>query len=168
MIRFVLAFFLLLNFAFGDEFAKFDEEFNKSSKQEQIRIYNDLKGIYAKSILNEDHEQTKEALKRIISASKTLEYNYSQYEDELNKLDKIENKTESKSSALMVLKIQSDSENLVITSDQPISKDEITEFDINTKNFYKKVFDIKGALFTKLPVLKEEISPQLSSTPEVG
>lgn len=157
MIRLFLAFVLVINLAFGDEFSKFDSEFNNSSKDEQIRIYNDLKGIYAKSILNDEHNQTKEALKRIIQASKTLQYDYSQYQGELNKLDKLE----AKSSVLMVLKIQSDSENLILSADQPISKDEITEFDINTKNFYKKVFDIKGALFTKLPVLKEKISPQL-------
>ena len=68
----------------ANAFEAFDKNFANASRVGKIKIYNDLKGVYIKSVMNGKDADKNKALIRLIKASKALSLDYSNYEKELN------------------------------------------------------------------------------------
>ncbi|WP_267523031.1 N-acetylmuramoyl-L-alanine amidase family protein [Campylobacter sp. MG1] len=85
-----ILFLLISIFLFAGEFDKdfknFDNIFLNSNKQTQLSLHQKLKTIYIKSLVSDDNNTKKEALKRIVLSSKILNLDASTYEKELSSL----------------------------------------------------------------------------------
>ncbi len=171
IIRFFLGFFLAsaLLFAGGleDRIESLNKSLSSSSKDEVFRIHNSLRNIYVKTIISEDKKLQKKTIEGLIKSSKILGLKYDHYEEELKLLDKeIKPQKKSKQSASKNFKtnkktkipyiknISAKKNVIVITFSAPLSKNALTFFELNRKNRYKDIFDLKTNLFFKVKPIK--------------
>ncbi|AVK81471.1 N-acetylmuramoyl-L-alanine amidase [Campylobacter fetus subsp. testudinum] len=212
----VFLLFILSVFAFGADFSswlgEFDTKFHSSTKQEQLRIYHDLKGAYVHSILNDNKDLKIQTLLRLVDGSKKLGLDYKVYESELKnyenkdiisyaqtkesakktqkqtantniipkvetptkKIESKEQKTENevqKSSSkeskdevkrsLRVLKFSSDDDSFVLSLNRDADEKEIKTFELNTKELYKRIYDINAILTTPFKKPTQKISDDI-------
>ncbi|MDR0408544.1 MAG: N-acetylmuramoyl-L-alanine amidase [Campylobacteraceae bacterium] len=85
--------FLLISFVCAQNavFNEFDGNFSIYSQNEKERVYDNLKYVYIKSIMDTDDILRYEVLNRLISGGKKLNYDVSVYEKELDELLKNQN-----------------------------------------------------------------------------
>ncbi|MDR3346783.1 MAG: N-acetylmuramoyl-L-alanine amidase [Campylobacteraceae bacterium] len=86
--KFIFLLLTMLSFALAGNavFDEFDNSFSSYSQTQKEKIYAGIKHIYIESIVNNNDELKYESLTRLIDGSKTLGYDYSLYEKELNTL----------------------------------------------------------------------------------
>lgn len=65
---------------------KFDDNFVKANKTVKLELHQDMKGLYIKSIIDNDNKNKIEALKRLVRSSKALGLGANPYEKELESL----------------------------------------------------------------------------------
>ncbi|MDV2489613.1 N-acetylmuramoyl-L-alanine amidase [Campylobacter sp. TJR-1] len=212
----VLLLFILSAFAFGADFSswlgEFDTKFYSSAKQEQLRIYHDLKGVYVHSILNDNKDLKIQTLLRLVDGSKKLGLDYKVYESELknyenqdiisyaqtkelvkkpekqtinkniipkvetsakkieSKEQKVENEVQKSSSKenedevkkpLKVFKFSSDDDSFVLSLNRDMDEKEIKTFELNTKELYKRIYDINAILTTQFKKPTQKISDDI-------
>jgi len=128
-----------------------------SSKKELIKANNNLKNLYIKAIIAENEELQIKSLQGIIRSSKVLHFPYSRYEEAYKKLteksvDFIPPKKVSSISKIRDISFAKDK--LTLRFDQSISDGDIKIFDLNQKNIFRKIIDIKTNLPFKSPKLR--------------
>ena len=179
MLRYFLAFALflaLISSLNANAFEAFDKNFANASRVGKIKIYNDLKGVYIKSVMNGKDADKNKALIRLIKASKALSLDYSNYEKELNQKkpkaqtqSKIKNneksvftntKTQSKQK-INIISISSNENELKFKLSAPLNKNNIKSFELKDNKSYRKVYDINAFLNIKIPNFNQKISPSL-------
>lgn len=165
------------------DFSAFDKDFTKASKEIKIKIYNDLKGLYIKAVMNGKNADKIAALTRLIKASKALGLEYAIYEKELNKLSKnttnnpktkqnnIKQEKEQKvlgASAkkqaaikAIISSFKSSDDELRLKLNSKIEQNNIKSFILKDANSYRKVYDINAILAMKTPKLKDSIAPTI-------
>lgn len=165
------------------DFSAFDKDFTKASKEIKIKIYNDLKGLYIKAVMNGKNADKIAALTRLIKASKALGLEYANYEKELNKLSKnttnnpktkqnnIKQEKEQKvlgASAkkqaaikAIISSFKSSDDELRLKLNSKIEQNNIKSFILKDANSYRKVYDINAILAMKTPKLKDSIAPTI-------
>ncbi|MDR3178222.1 MAG: N-acetylmuramoyl-L-alanine amidase [Campylobacteraceae bacterium] len=112
MIRKILVLvFLFISFACAENvlFSKFDSKFSISSKAEKERIYDDLKRVYIKSIMDSNDALRYNVLNRLIKAAKELDYDTFVYEKELGELPKYKNSANTAQQKSTAAKANNDS-----------------------------------------------------------
>ena len=131
-----------------------------AKKNDIVRIYHDLKSKYIKAIINDDKEAQISAIKALIKSSKILNISYAHYQEELSLLLKEQkpkkiNKTPKKKIWNSYIKsIASFKDKVIITLNRKVEKQEIKFYELNSKNRYRDIFDIK----TKLKFRVKKIS----------
>jgi N-acetylmuramoyl-L-alanine amidase len=98
MIKRLLIFILLSAFftcAQNVVFYEFDNNFSTYSQNEKERIYDNLKRVYIKSIMDSNDSLRYEVLNRLVGGAKELGYDISAYKAELNGLLKYQNITQT-------------------------------------------------------------------------
>lgn len=165
------------------DFSAFDKDFTKASKEIKIKIYNDLKGLYIKAVMNGKNADKIAALTRLIKASKALGLEYAIYEKELNKLSKnttnnsgpkqndIKQEKEQKVLApsakkqaapkAIISSLKSSDDELRLKLNSKIEQNNIKSFILKDANSYRKVYDINAILAMKTPKLKDSIAPTI-------
>ncbi|MDR1976597.1 MAG: N-acetylmuramoyl-L-alanine amidase [Campylobacteraceae bacterium] len=95
--RLILALLTALSFLFASqaEFDSFDKNFAGYSAAEKEKAYGAMQHIYINAIMDGDDKLKYEALKRIVKASKELNYDSETYEKELNTLVRLNPKLNS-------------------------------------------------------------------------
>ncbi|MDR2341929.1 MAG: N-acetylmuramoyl-L-alanine amidase [Campylobacteraceae bacterium] len=148
-------------------FDEFDSKFSVSSRSEQERIYDDLKHLYIKSIMDTNDTLRYEVLKRLVETSEELNYDASAYEKELNKLPKYQNiaavavQKEKKNTAvssdilLKLLQVKVNNGSVVLVFDKKTEKQKIKFLKLKDKSV-RYVYDIKGVKTSSVVVPKIE------------
>ncbi len=135
-----------------------------SSKKELIRANNALKNLYIKAIISEDEYLQKKALEGIIKSSKILHFSYDRYQKAYEKLTgkkfesvKAKDKKSSNNLKFKTSKIRNisfDKYSLTIRFDRVLRKDDFRIYNLNSKNRFIKVIDLKSNLFFIPPKVK--------------
>lgn len=63
--------------------------------------------------------------------------------------------------SLTLTKITSKKDQFILEFNREVERNEIKDYNLNTKEFYRRVYDIKGTLKAKIPTMNNKISPQL-------
>ncbi len=154
---------LLFGSGLSNEIVKESKLVNSSSKDSSVRLYHNLKNLYIKAIINDDKPAQIEAIKALIKISKILKLPYKHYEKELalltpkrsKKIKKaVSKKVSSKVSLARVRSIASFKDRVVITFNKNIDKKDISFYELNAKDRYRDIFDIKAKLFFKVRPIK--------------
>ena len=139
---------------------------NSAKKSDVVHIYHELKSQYIKAIIDDDKESQISAIKGLIKSSKILNLSYRHYEEELslllkeksiangrskyfNKEKRVIKKTKSykyRQSNSYIKSIASFKDKVVITLNRKIQKQDIKFYELNSKNRYRDIFDIKTKL----------------------
>ena len=138
---------------------------NSAKKSNVISIYHNLKSQYIKAIIDDDKDAQISAIKGLIKSSKILNLSYKHYEKELSLLLKeksISNKSISFSREKNIIgktksypyhkkqsyvkSITSFKNKVIITLNRKIQKQELKFYELNSKNRYRDIFDIKTKL----------------------
>ncbi len=164
---FILNLLFILSLFAGDLQSEIDRNLQKipfSSKKELIQANNNLKNLYIKAIIAENEELQKKALKGIIQSSKILHFPYERYEEAYNKLSKIEKirnlpnpkitKKASQSKTSKIRNISVKNNKIEILLNKNPNDNDIKIFDLNKKNLYRKIIDIKTNIPFKAPKIK--------------
>ena len=127
-----------------------------AAKVDIVKIYHDLKSKYIKAIINDDKEAQISAIKALIKSSKILNVPYAHYQEELSLLlkEKKPKKTKKppkkKISNSYIKSIASFKDKVIITLNQKVQKQDIKFYELNSKNRYRDIFDIKTKLKFKV------------------
>lgn len=181
MIRHLLLLFLLSLslYALSDALVlnRADSFMKGSSKSDYFRAYNDYKNIYLRSMVSEDENLQKRALKGIIKSGEKLHIDVSNYQNELSKMKvqvvkkaPVKELTEKDISpqekspkkinikAIHVLqKVEWQDESLVLTFDDELPSSQVKYFSYfeNQSKTYKYVFDIDKSMLNKMKIVKK-------------
>lgn len=188
--RFLLIFVFVCSLFGASEFTRFDTEFKTASNSEKKSILDGVRSVYVKSILKDNKTLKIGALKRLVSGSKSLGLDCTTYQKELETYEKSNKKSanshkisqnkmnshlknlnsqkinSSQNNAnsdvkLRILGVASDLNSLKLSLNRDAKRSEIKEYDLDTKQFFRRVYDIKGTLHANLPKSAEKISPEL-------
>lgn len=150
----------------------FDKTFTSASQSKKNELHNGLKHIYVDSIMKDDYKLKYEALKRLISSSKVLKYDYTGYEKEAKTLEKIydnlkkpaskpavkkktttqtiKKPTQQTTSILKLIDFEQDNDKFIFKFNKDISNKIVKSFVMSDKNIYRHVYDINSVvLFSK-------------------
>ncbi len=148
MVKIVKRLFFLylvgLTFLFGSNLRDQTEALVKkipfASKTQNIQICHNLKNLYISSIVAEDKQNLKTVLKGLIQCSKRLSLDTKEYEQELYELSP-KPKTSTKITSIAI-----QDSTLILTFNKNIQSKDIIFFELNDKNRYKDIYDIKANL----------------------
>lgn len=181
MVRFLLIFLFFaisLNALGNSETLKRADYYMRSKNQsDKFRAYNDYKNLYLRAVIEDDSDLKIKALYGIVKSGSELNIDVSKYEKELKKptLAKEESKKETPikqtyhkpvskpmkasekaneihvQSAHRVESSKWNNDNLVITFDKELDKEQIRYFTIHkpSAKSYKYIIDVKSSILTK-------------------
>ncbi|QKG28946.1 N-acetylmuramoyl-L-alanine amidase [Campylobacter sp. RM16187] len=169
---------------FDARIKNFDDKFLKANKTIKLELHQDMKGLYIKSVIDNDDKIRVEILKRLIESSKALGLGSNPYERELESLvqaaqkDSKNNKKlqkESKGSnqplitakenysnkSIQILKVIEHPNGLEIKFSSPIFESSIKHFKLNSKNHFRNVYDLNRVWISKPQAFKNIISDEI-------
>lgn len=143
----------------NDAILQTSAKLKSAGKNDIVRIYHDLKSQYIKAIINDDKEAQISAIKGLIKSSQILKLSFRHYQKELSLLldeKKPQNikkkiyKIKSKPLNSYIKSIISSKDKITIILNRKIEKDEVKFYELNLKNRYRDIFDIKTKLKFKV------------------
>ncbi len=127
-----------------------------AAKIDIVKIYHDLKSKYIKAIINDDKDAQISAIKGLIKSSKILNISYAHYEEELSLLLKGKRPQKTKKPYRKkiwnsyIKSIASFKDKVIITLNQKVQKQDVKFYELNSKNRYRDIFDIRTKLKFKV------------------
>lgn len=179
ILRFFLVFILcasLMANGFNDDFINFDRNFSSANSSDKLKFHHMLKNIYIKSIINGDKNLKIDALKRLIKSSQALNLNCDDYKKELKNLGvkfkepqksaQIKKNPSSvvfrdKKTALYLEQIIKQNGALKLKFNRAILRNEMNEFNLNTKSTKRFVIDFNAILLGKSRFIKNYICDEI-------
>ena len=151
MKRAIILFFLAFSFLFAatnsQTFAKFDKNFAGSSRSAKIKLHNDIKNIYVDAIIKNDKNTKKQALSRLITSSKALDFDSSAYIRDLNAINGVKGASmPAASPALTLLSATKVNDTLVLKFNTKLDTARLKTSFAKQQNAYKNIMDIDGRL----------------------
>jgi len=147
-----IAFFVLANAStLSNVIYKSCASIDATNKSKTVRVYQELKNLYIKAIMNDDKKAQIEAIKGLIKCSKILHAKYDHYINELSLLTKSGAKVfkkgivlKKKANTPSVIALVAYKNKIIITLDRKVDIDDIYFFEINKKGVYRDVIDIRA------------------------
>lgn len=189
--RILLLLLLIVGFSYADSarLKKFDSAFTNASKKVKLELHHDMKGLYVKSIIDNDIQVKIESLKRLVKSSKALGIDGIQYEKELATIEKgksigqedyvvkkneikqetntisntiVSKKTDKiKKNLFKIVSIVKNKDDVQIKFNRPIEQEDVRHLLLTSKEGYKNIYDFYGIWDKKPHFFKNALSDNM-------
>ncbi|QCD45527.1 N-acetylmuramoyl-L-alanine amidase [Campylobacter mucosalis CCUG 21559] len=143
---------------------KFDNTFANASQAVKSKLHNELKKLYATSIIKNDTSLQTQVLTRLAKSAKELGLNYVGYENDLKNLNKNspqKEKTQQQNSTRYILSATKTQNSLTLKLSTPAQASDIKIHSLNQNGTYKNFIDIKGVLNGKSLTYNDFLADQI-------